>query len=70
MGIAAALGVGEDVELDLADAGVELHGERQVLVIESFVRVGVLCLLDLGLTRRDAGVIAVVRADHLDLVEL
>jgi hypothetical protein len=70
MGVAAALGVGVDIELDLADAAIELLGERLVLVVEALVGVGILRLPELALAGRDASVVAVVGADDLDLVEL
>ena len=41
-----------------------------MLVVEAFVSVGILGLPDLAFVGRDAGVIAVVRADDLNLIEL
>ena len=69
VGEAAALGVGVDVELHLADAMVELHGQRRVAVVQPVERLGVGRLQELGHAWRQAGVIAVVAADHLDLVD-
>ena len=40
-----------------------------MLVVEAFVGVGILRLPDLAFVGRDAGVIAVVRSNDLDLVE-
>ncbi len=70
MGVETSLGVGVDVELNLANAAVELLGERLVFVIEAFEGLGVLGLPELALVGSDAGVIAVVSPDDLDLVEL
>ncbi len=41
-----------------------------MLVVEAFEGFGILGLPELGFVGRDAGVIAVVRADDLNLVEL
>ena len=70
VGVKAAFGVGIDVEFDLADPAVELLRKRLVLVVETFVRVGILRLPELTLVGRNAGVIAVVGSDDLNLVEL
>ena len=69
VGEAAALGVDIDVELDLADALIELRGQRGVAVVEAVEGLGVGGLQHLGDARRQARVIAVVAADHLDLVD-
>ena len=69
MGEAAALGVAEDVELHLTDPVVELGRQIGVAVIEPFEGLGVDLLQQLGDAGGQAGVIAVVRSDHLDLVE-
>ena len=70
LGIATALGVGEDVELDLPDAEVaELLGERPMGVVEPFGGLGP----DRGDQAEDprarGQVIRVMGADHLELVE-
>jgi hypothetical protein len=70
VGVAAAFGVGVNVQLDLADAAVELLGERLVLIIEAFEGFGVVGLPELALAGGDAGVVAVVGAYDLDMVEL
>ena len=70
MGVAATLGVGVDVEFNLADSAVELRWEWLVLVVEPLVGFGILCLPELAFVGRDTGVVAVVGADDLDLVEL
>jgi len=70
MGVAATLGVGVDVEFDLADSAVELLWEWLVLVVEPLVCFGILCLPELAFVGRDTSVVAVVGADDLDLVEL
>jgi hypothetical protein len=70
MRVAAALAIGKDVELDLADAAVELLRERLMLVVEALEVLSVVGLPELGLAGGDTGVVAVVRADDLNLVEL
>jgi hypothetical protein len=69
MRVATAMTIGEDIELDLADAAVELLRERLVLVVEAFEVFSVIGLPERCLAGRNAGVVAVVRADDLDLVE-
>ena len=70
MSVAAAVGVGEDIEFELAHAALELLGQRWMRVIETCIFFGILLLQELAFAGRDAGVIAVVRADDLDLVHL
>jgi hypothetical protein len=63
-----ALGVGEDVDLDLAHPAVELPSERQVVIIQPF-RHPRLGGTDLRHHRRRYPCLeAVVRADHLNVV--
>ena len=69
LGIVAALGVGEEVQLDLADAAVELLGERPVRVVEP-LGPALAARGDQAQDVRGRGdVVGVVRADDLDLVE-
>ena len=70
MRIPSSLAVGKDVEFDLTHATVELLRERGMVVIEAFKGLGILLLPKDALTGSNAGVIAVVRSDHLDLVQL
>ena len=70
MGESSALTVGKNIELDLAYAAIKLLRERFVLVIEAREGIGPCRLPYPGFARRNAGVIAVVRSDHLDLIQL
>src|ERR1700761_6229384 len=70
MRVETALGIGVDIKLNLAHAAVDLLCQRLVLIVETFVGVGVLRLPEFRFTRRDARVIAVVRSDHLNLIDL
>src|SRR5580700_10683216 len=69
MGEAATLGVTEDIELDLADAMIELLGQAAVSVVQAFESFGVSPLQELRDALRQAGVITVVRADYLYLID-
>ena len=65
---ASAFGVGEDVDLQLAHAPVELLRQGQVIIIQRGGELGI-ALFERGEDgRRDPLLIAVVRADHLDVV--
>src|ERR1700761_1257178 len=70
MRVEPTLCIGVDIELDLAHAAVELLCEGLVLIVETFVSIGVLRLPELGFARCDAGVITVMGSDHLNLVDL
>src|ERR1700743_3056452 len=70
MRVAAALGVGIDVELDLTHAGVELLIQRPVTVFKGLIKRRIGVPHELRFTGGEAGVVAVVGADHLDLVDL
>ena len=68
MGEAPALGIGEDVDLQLAHAPVELLRQRQVSVIERGGEFGI-AAFEFGEDRRcNPLLIAVVRTDDLDVV--
>ena len=66
--VAAAARIGENVQFNLPHARRELRVERSVPVLQATQLIRLGSLPQFGLAGRDAGVIAVVRADHLDLV--
>ena len=68
--VLAALAVSIDVELNLADAAVKLLGEGLMLIVESFERIRIFCQPDLHLVWRDAGMIAIVRTNDLNLIDV
>ena len=70
MGVETAFGVRIDIEFDLADTAIELLRKRLMLVVQTFVSVCIFFLPDLAFVGCYAGVVAVVRADDLNLVEL
>jgi hypothetical protein len=69
MSVAPALGIGENVQLDLPDATVQLLGQRRVPIIEFLVILRLLCLPNLGGTGSNSRMVTVVSADNLDLVQ-
>src|ERR1700744_6628395 len=70
MRVEPAFCIGIDIELDLSHAAIKLLCERLVLGVETFVRISVLRLPELGFARCDARVITVMGSDHLNLVDL
>ena len=62
MGVEASFAVRVNVELNLANAAVELLWQRLMLVVQSFISVRILALPDLAFVGRYAGVIAVMGA--------
>lgn len=70
MRVEATLAVGVDVELDLAHTGVKLRGQWMVLIVEAFEALRVFLPPKPGLAGRNPGVVTVVRADDLNLVDL
>ena len=69
MRIAAAFAVGEDIDLDLPHAAIELLIERLMRIVQPAQGVRSLLLEKCAHARQKAGVIAVVRADDLNLVD-
>lgn len=63
-----SLGVAEDVEFELPDAGVELRGEGRMVVGERFSGPRVLFPQDGQFAGSESDMVAVMRADHLDVV--
>ena len=70
MGIAATFGIGIDIDLELAHPARELISERRMSVVELAHCLGVHLLDQLALAGRKASVIAVVRPNHLDLIDV
>ena len=68
--VAATLRVGVDVDLNLPDAVIQLLRQRRMAVVQACGGLRILLLQPLGSVRPQTGVVAVVRADDLDLVEL
>jgi len=69
VGEEAALGVGEDIDLNLAYAVVQLRLQAGVAVGERFGGARVELTQVRHLVRTDAGMVAIVRAHHLNLVD-
>ena len=67
MGVEAAFAVRVDVELNLANAAIELLRQRLMLVVQSFISVRILALPNLAFVGGDAGVIAVMGPYDLNL---
>src|SRR6266851_7555077 len=70
MCVEPALAIGVDIKLNLAHTAIELLRKRLMLVVKTFVSVCVLGLPDLAFGGRDTGVIAVMRTDDLNLIQL
>src|SRR5581483_551577 len=70
MRVAAAFGVSKYIKLELPHACIQLRGKRWMRVLEGGVQLRILLLPQLRLTRRNSCMVAVVRADHLDLIHL
>src|SRR5258707_15812912 len=70
MCVEPALAIGVDIKLNLAHTAIELLRKRLMLVVKTFVSVRILALPDLAFVGRDTGVIAVVRANDLNLIQL
>ena len=63
------LRIRDDVEFKLANPRRELRGQRLVMIFQAAVSLGILLFEVLRLARRKSRVVAVMRADHLDLVD-
>jgi hypothetical protein len=66
----AALRIVEDIDLDLPHTAVELFGQRRVLVVQAPQSLWMMRFQQLPLAWRKSRVIAVVRPDYLDLVDV
>jgi len=69
MRVHSALGVGEDVDFNLPHSCVQLYCQLWVAIVESGVGARIHLLPQLGRAGPEAGMVAVVRANHLDLVD-
>src|ERR1700730_12886121 len=69
MRIEPTLRVSVNIKLNLTDTAIERLRQRLMLVVKALVSVRILRLPDLAFVRRNAGVIAVVRTDDLNLIE-
>ena len=66
----AALRVLHNIDLELPHAAIKLRSERCVMVFQTRVTLGILTPRELLLAGRKSEVVAVVRANHLDLVQV
>src|SRR5258707_11827311 len=70
MGKAPSVGICKDIDLNLLYAARRLRAMWGVMVVQAQKSLGILHLQVFPLAWRKPGVIAVVRADHLNLVEV
>ena len=70
MRIKAAFAIRINIKLNLPDTAIELLRQRLMLVVKTLVSIRILRLPDLALIRRNPGVITVVRANDLNLIQL
>ena len=70
MSKSSALWVREDIDLNLSHTTGELLSQRRMMVVQASQSFGILHLHVLPFTRRKSGVIAVVRANYLDLIQV
>ena len=69
MGKAASLAVGENVQFDLPDSVVQLSSQIGVRVLQGRVCLRILLLHDLGDPRQQSSMVAVMGANHLNLID-
>ncbi len=70
MRVTAPFAVGKDIQLDLPNAAVELRVSGSMLVVQALKSSSILALPKLAFAWRNAGMIAVVGPDHLNLIQL
>ena len=70
MSIESAFAIRIHVELDLANAAIELLWKWLMLIVQSLVGIRILLLPELAFVGSNACVIAIVRPNNLYLVEL
>jgi hypothetical protein len=70
MGVEPAFAISVDIKFDLTNPAIELLRKRLMLIVKTLVSVCILGLPDLAFVGRDTSVIAVVRANDLNLIEL
>jgi hypothetical protein len=69
MCVEPAFAISVDIKLNLTDTAIELLRKRLMLVVKTFVGVCILRLPDLAFVGRNSGVITVVRANDLNLIQ-
>src|ERR1700733_11031053 len=70
MSKSTAVRVLDNVDLELPPPPVQLSGQRRMAILERFVFARIVVASELCLARRKAEVVAVMRADYLDLVQV
>ena len=70
MRVLATLRIGDHIDLNLPHATIKLRRQRSVLVLQRVIRLRIMLLQKLRLARRKPQVVAVMRSNHLDLVEM
>src|ERR1700677_1983108 len=69
MSIASTLAIGKNVELDLPYTRIQLLVKRLMAIFKRWEDLRILLHHEPGFARRQPSVIAVVRADHLNLID-
>src|SRR5260370_17871901 len=70
MGVEPAFAISVDIKFDLTNPAIELLRKRLMLIVKTLVSVCILGLPDLAFVGRDTSVIAVVRPNDLNLINL
>ena len=66
----SAVGVRKNIDLNLSDTTGKLISQRRMMVVETPQSLGILDLQVLPLAGRESGVVAIMRTDHLDLIQV
>ena len=70
MSESAAVGVLDDIDLQLPHTAIQLRSERGVAILQGVVFARIVTAGEVFLARRKAEVVAVMRTDYLDLVQV
>ena len=70
MSESAAVGVLDDIDLQLSYPAIQLRSERGVAILQGVVFARIVTAGEVFLARRKAEVVAVMRTDYLDLVQV
>src|ERR1700733_3185183 len=70
MSESAAVGVLDDIDLQLPYTAIQLRSERGVAILQGVVFARIVTAGEVFLARRKAEVVAVMRTDYLDLVQV
>ena len=65
-----AVGVGKNIDLNLSHAAGELVSQRSMMVVQTPQSLGIFHFQVLPFARRESGVIAIMRANYLDLIKV